>query len=95
VAIFIFWIVLAVLVGVYASNKGRSGAGFFFISLILSPLIGFIIAAVSSTQRDKVAQKTGLKKCSECAEFVQEEARICRFCGHKFPKEVGGIVMEE
>jgi uncharacterized membrane protein YiaA len=92
---FFVWIVFAVLVGVYAANKGRSGPGFFFLSLILSPLIGFIIAAVVSPDRVHTAEKAGLRRCPQCAEFIQPEAVICRFCGYKFPREVGGIVIEE
>jgi len=83
---FLFWIVLSVLVSIFANNKGRSGISFFFISLLLSPVIGFIIPVVISPIREKVAEKSGLKKCSECAEYVQGEARVCRFCGHKFPE---------
>jgi 4-amino-4-deoxy-L-arabinose transferase-like glycosyltransferase len=29
------------------------------------------------------AETTGTRRCPECAEFVQEAARVCRFCGHR------------
>jgi RNA polymerase subunit RPABC4/transcription elongation factor Spt4 len=85
--LFLSWIICAVLVGVYAGAKGRSGLGFFIVSLLLSPLIGFLIVVVSAPDRTVVAQRTGLKKCSECAEYVQPDARVCRFCGRKFVKK--------
>lgn len=39
----ILWIVLAVVVGWAASQKGRSGGGFFLMSLLLSPLVGLLV----------------------------------------------------
>lgn len=71
----IIWLALCVGVAVYAEKKGRSGVGVFFLSLFLSPLVGLIGATLTTTSR---------KKCPECAEFVQPDAKTCRFCQHKF-----------
>ncbi|MFC1234438.1 hypothetical protein [Vibrio sp. F74] len=80
----IMWLVFAVLVGVYASNKGRSGVGLFFVSLILSPIIGLIIALIMSPNQDKVEQSSiasgDMKKCPLCAELVRSEASVCKHC---------------
>ncbi|GGB07685.1 hypothetical protein [Agarivorans gilvus] len=80
----ILWLVFAVCVGVLAANKGRSGIGFFLISLILSPLIGLIITLVVSPVTEKVeaaAIESGTqKKCPKCAELVKNEAVICKHC---------------
>ena len=81
---FLSWILLSVLVGRYASDKGLTGASYFVISVFLSPLVGFLIALLSSPQPAKAAQKLGLKKCADCAEYVKQDARICRFCGGRF-----------
>lgn len=43
----IAWIILSILAGVGAKNKGRSFAGYFFLSLLLSPLVGLIAMAVA------------------------------------------------
>lgn len=41
--IIIGWIVLSLLVGVVADKKGRSGGSAFLLSLVLSPIIGFLV----------------------------------------------------
>ena len=53
---FVFWIFFCALVGAYAGTKGRSGFGFFLLSLFLSPLIGYIIAAIMHSPSRKMAQ---------------------------------------
>ena len=42
--IFVLWVGLSAVAGVIANAKGRSGAGYFFLSLVVSPLIGLILA---------------------------------------------------
>lgn len=40
----IFWITLAILVGVVAKSRGRDGIGWFFLgALLLSPLLGMLL----------------------------------------------------
>jgi hypothetical protein len=75
---FIFWIFLSILAGVFASSKKRSGVGWFFLSLIISPLITFIILLVAGSPQNT------LKKCPKCAEEIKVEAKVCRFCGFEF-----------
>lgn len=81
---FLGWLILAILVGVYANTKGRSGLGFFLIAVILSPLVGFIIALVISPVKEVIEanaiQSGDMKKCPDCAELVKAEAKICKHC---------------
>lgn len=84
--IFLFWVGLAIAVGIFASNRGRSGFGWFLISLVISPLLGLIFVAV---MKNLAEGKTGAPvapgpdthvKCPACAEWVRPEATICKHC---------------
>lgn len=43
---FFFFLLLCVGAGIWASNRGRTGVGWFFISILVSPVIAFILLAV-------------------------------------------------
>lgn len=68
----IFWVfypLLALFVGMYASGKGRSFFLFFILSLIFSPLLGFIIALIVKDE------KKANKQHKEMLEAIQSNKK--------------------
>lgn len=51
--IYFFWFAFSLAAGAVASNKTLGFWGGFLLSLLLSPLIGFIIVAASSSKQPK------------------------------------------
>jgi hypothetical protein len=81
--LFIFWLIFAAVVGVIASSRGRSGFGWFLISVLISPLLGVLLVALLPSLKPAPGAPTPEThvKCPDCAELVLKEARVCKHCG--------------
>jgi hypothetical protein len=58
----VIWLGLSVVVGVAASGRGRSGFGWFLLSLFISPLIALLVLLVLANlkaQADQAAAMPG------------------------------------
>lgn len=95
--VFLIWITLSFIAGYIASQKGRSGVGFFFLSVFLSPLVGIIFALVVAPHKQEPERPlrvgpggelepipTG-RSCPFCAEAIKIEAIVCKHCGRDLP----------
>jgi len=89
--LYVTWFILSILCGVYASGKGKSGFGYFLLSVLLSPLIGFIAALISKEDTAKIEKKEiskgGKRRCPFCAELIKSEAIVCKHCSKEIGKE--------
>lgn len=68
----ILWLLFAIGVGVLANSRGRSGIGFFLLSVLLSPLLGLIVVLV---MRDEKAAAEAEDRRRRSEEMRMEEVR--------------------
>lgn len=71
----LFWLGGAILVSILASKRGRSGGGWFVLSLIISPLLAGLFVLVLGSVSDESA-----RKCPFCMEPVAAQAIRCKHC---------------
>ena len=70
-AIFLFGIAFCLIPAAIAKRKGRTPWKAFLLSLIASPIIGFIVVLILERK----------KECPYCAERIFQAATICKNCG--------------
>lgn len=84
-------LIIGIIPAMIASSKGRSfflwyiyGVCFFIIALVHSILISKNSELVSAEL------SYGKKKCPQCAEWIQADALVCRYCQKVQPKSIDG-----
>jgi YD repeat-containing protein len=79
------WLMFSIAVGVIAAyGRGRSGGGWFLLSLLISPLLAGIIVLCLPKKDDPKASRT----CPFCAETVKLQAKVCKHCHSDLPSPI-------
>lgn len=80
---FLLWFALSIAVGMFATQRGRGSGNWFLVSIIVSPLIGFVFLLVLQNLKkiNVTSDDVDRVKCPSCAELVLPEASVCKHCG--------------
>jgi hypothetical protein len=79
VFIMFIWALLAAVVGRFAEKKGQSASLWNIISVICTPLIGFLFVALLPSTSELVPR--AFRRCPHCLQTVKANIDVCPY-GH-------------
>jgi hypothetical protein len=93
---FLFWLIMAVVVAIVATNKGRPGFLWFLYGFVVWPvaLVHALVIPRSQEAEELRLRGEGRVKCTYCAEFIRPEARTCPFCRRELHAAEDGLYEE-
>jgi hypothetical protein len=89
VVVVVAYVILAVLVGLHASKKSQSAIKFLLISILFTPVIGFIV--LWFTPQDPAMRKNmsaALRRCPFCSKHVPVGVLRCPHCNKDVPEDL-------
>src|SRR2546427_228554 len=74
---FMFWLVFSVVVAIGAAGRGRQGPGWFLLSMVISPLLAFLLLMMlpSRSKSAGAPETQELRQCPRRAELVLREGQ--------------------
>ena len=93
---FLGWIFFSIVAGMFAQiRRNRNGAGWFFVAILFSPLVAFVLLLILPSLPARLTRKEiieqlqqlqTLRQCPHCAEMVKREAKVCKHCHRDLPE---------
>ena len=80
------WLASIIITIIVASSKGRSGFGWFLLSIFFGIFALILVALLPSLKKDSIPSGVSVDthvRCPECREFVFMDATKCKHCGIK------------
>jgi hypothetical protein len=74
----LIWVLFAGLVGEFAAKRGHSSALWYVLSLLCSPLVGFLIVALLPSASEMAP--AGYTWCRYCLRTVKSGTDTCPYC---------------
>ncbi|HKS16360.1 MAG TPA: hypothetical protein VJU16_03555 [Planctomycetota bacterium] len=73
-------------VGVVSHDRGRNPLAWFFIALVVTPVLAAILLFVLPPNQEAIEEESlargDTRRCSKCDEVIRRDADRCRHCGY-------------